>query len=209
MANKKIRDVIPSTLAAKVLFVSDRTCCVCRAQGKAVQIHHIDDNPSNNEFRNLAVVCFDCHRETQIRGGFDRKLDADQVTLYRDDWIRSVSRKRASDISDIISEVPTSEVSIELATSVAEIYRENEEFTALAIHYDGIGNLELRDKYVELAIQQDPGDEEVCFLRFMQKKPELIPAEIQERVIKRLTRSRDWLRRARFYKGLGETRSLG
>ncbi|SRR6266849_2707866 len=90
----KQRIEIPQEVAARVLFLSDRTCCVCRIPRKAIQIHHIDDDPSNSVEANLAVLCLECHRETQIRGGFDRKLDAHQVILYRSDWYSIVDRKR-------------------------------------------------------------------------------------------------------------------
>jgi hypothetical protein len=92
---RKERIEIPADIAAKVLFLSDRTCCVCRECRKPIQIHHIDENPSNAQLENLVVVCFDCHRNTQIRGGFDRKLDAHQLLLYRQDWYARVEGKRA------------------------------------------------------------------------------------------------------------------
>lgn len=66
---------------------------VCRTRGKPFQLHHVDEDPSNNDRGNLAVLCVDCHRETQIRGGFDRKLDAMQICLYRNDWLTLVSQK--------------------------------------------------------------------------------------------------------------------
>jgi hypothetical protein len=44
----KERINIPIDLATEVIFASDRTCCVCEVRGKAIQIHHIDENPSNN-----------------------------------------------------------------------------------------------------------------------------------------------------------------
>jgi hypothetical protein len=94
MPEKKQRVEIPADIASEVLFRSDRTCCVCRQRGKPVQLHHVDGDSSNSSGDNLAVLCFDCHRETQIRGGFDRKLDAGQVKLYRCDWIRRVEEKR-------------------------------------------------------------------------------------------------------------------
>lgn len=89
----KHRTSIPAEVAAQVLFAADRTCCVCR-QRKRVQIHHLDEDPSNHEHDNLAVLCFDCHGETQIHGGFDRKLDAHQIILYRADWVATVARLR-------------------------------------------------------------------------------------------------------------------
>ncbi|BDC51056.1 hypothetical protein F183_A33720 [Bryobacterales bacterium F-183] len=59
-----------------------------------MQIHHVDGNHENHSIDNLAVLCMDCHTETQIKGGFHRKLDAQQVVLYRNDWLDSVARKR-------------------------------------------------------------------------------------------------------------------
>ncbi|HWZ46479.1 MAG TPA: DUF3298 domain-containing protein [Candidatus Saccharimonadales bacterium] len=105
MPSKKQRVEIPAAVAATVLFQSDRTCCVCRQRGKPIQIHHIDDAPRNNESDNLAVLCFDCHRDTQIRGGFDRKLDAQQIRLYKVDWIERVEGARSQRLGSTELEV--------------------------------------------------------------------------------------------------------
>lgn len=86
---------------------------------------------------------------------------------------------------------------------MAEIYRENQEYVMLAIHYHGIGNTELRDKYIEIAITKDASDDTICFLRGLQGKPELIPNEVINRELERYTKHRDWSQRARFYKSLG------
>jgi len=95
---KKIRTPIPSNIAVEILFVSDNTCCVCRERGKTLQIHHIDDNPSNNAPKNLAVLCLECHNKTQIKGGFGRRLNASLVIKYRDDWLKRVKLRR--DLAD-------------------------------------------------------------------------------------------------------------
>ena len=92
MAKDRVR--IPPEIAAKQLFASDHTCCVCRDRGRAVQIHHIDENPANNAKENLSVLCLLCHDDTQIKGGFGRKLDANLVTQYRDDWRERVVIRR-------------------------------------------------------------------------------------------------------------------
>lgn len=91
-----MRVPIPDEIAAKVLFLHDRTCCVCNEPGKGVQIHHIDEDASNNEPSNLCVLCFQHHEETQIRGGFGRKLRAVDVVTYRDDWLRRVADRRTA-----------------------------------------------------------------------------------------------------------------
>jgi hypothetical protein len=88
------RVLIPSEVAAEVLFASQRTYCVCREPGKPLQIHHIDENHANNDRENLAVLCFGCHHETQVSGGLARHLDAAQVKHFRDDWIQRVKRRR-------------------------------------------------------------------------------------------------------------------
>ena len=81
-------------MAARVKFASDRTCCICRERGKRFQIHHIDGDPGNNEFENLVVLCLEDHDRTQSKGGFGRKLDADEIIQSRDDWIDRVLRCR-------------------------------------------------------------------------------------------------------------------
>jgi len=205
MATKKNRVTIPPVLAAKALFLSDRICCVCRVKGKPVQIHHIDDNPANNVLHNYAVLCFDCHTETQISGGFHRKLNADQVILYRDDWLNVVSRQRAASpnrISDFDS-IPQS-ADLELATSIAEILRDREEYELLALHYLGIGNDELRDKYIELAIKQGIDDATLIFFRSAQQRLDLIQAEIIDRETKKLETQASWFSLGRLYRELGD-----
>jgi len=197
--DKSSRITIPRDVAARVLFAHDRTCCVCRVRSKPVQIHHVDDDPGNNDPRNLAILCFDCHRDTQIAGGFDRKLDSEQVLLYRDDWCTIVARHR------VLLETPPLQPGYDarLSAEVAAIYRTNEEYELLATHYDVLGNKELRDKYVELTLARGAGDQAVVYLRGLQGRPDLIPKDVIDREFKRHTRARDWLQRARFHRAIG------
>jgi hypothetical protein len=83
------------SFAPTVLFRSARTCCVCNERRRAVQIHHIDEVPSNHATENLAVLCLDCHNDTLISGGFGRKLNASLVIRHRDEWCAAVDRQRA------------------------------------------------------------------------------------------------------------------
>lgn len=94
MAEKKERIPIPEDVAARVMFVADRTCCVCRKQRQDVQIHHIDENPSNNDENNLVVLCLQCHNDTQKRGGFGRHLNAAQVLEFKKAWEQQVVLNR-------------------------------------------------------------------------------------------------------------------
>jgi len=90
----KTRIEIPAEIRSQVLFEQDHTCCMCRERGLPTQIHHIDDDPSNNNPENLAVLCLTHHNETQVKGGFATKTDAMIVTRYRDDWINRVKQRR-------------------------------------------------------------------------------------------------------------------
>jgi|SRR6478609_5968601 len=103
----KDRTPIPRDQAADALFAADRTCAKCRMSGRTVQIHHIDDDPSNNASNNLAVLCLECHNETQTGGGFGRRLSAAEVTKYRDDWLARV-RKRRDDADALAASVMAS-----------------------------------------------------------------------------------------------------
>jgi hypothetical protein len=91
---KKKRIPIPEEIAAEILYLSDRTCCVCNEKGKGIQIHHIDEDPSNNLVENLSVLCLDCHHKTQIKGGFVRELDSKQIGRFNLEWIRRVEVRR-------------------------------------------------------------------------------------------------------------------
>ena len=97
----KVRVAIPSSTAAAVLFDSDHTCCKCRDAGRPVQLHHIDEDPSNNDAANLAVLCLLCHDETQRSGGFGRHLSSDLMHKYKDDWTTRVAVRR--DKADVIA----------------------------------------------------------------------------------------------------------
>src|SRR3954447_8844556 len=104
----KARSPVPAATAAGVLFAADRTCCVCREVGKPIQLHHLDEDPTNHQQANLAVLCLACHEDTQRKGGFSRRLDADQVRLYRDSWNQTVAAARStSSASEAGEEAPS------------------------------------------------------------------------------------------------------
>ncbi len=138
MAKKKIQ--IPEDIAAEILFLCDFTCCKCNVRGKKVQIHHIDEDPANYVIGNLAPLCFDCHDETMIKGGFARKLNAPLVNKYRADWIERVKnrRKQADELASIQTVTGTTQTHIVIQTTNEEEdfldYKTNDD-TELLIDY--------------------------------------------------------------------------
>jgi hypothetical protein len=93
--NERAREQIPQNIVDEVLYRADHICCICRENGKGIQIHHIDGDRNNNSPDNLAVLCLEHHRKVHLRGGFGRQLSAGEVQRYRDDWNRSVEQRRA------------------------------------------------------------------------------------------------------------------
>jgi tetratricopeptide (TPR) repeat protein len=95
----------------------------------------------------------------------------------------------------------TLDMALANATAVAEALRDAEEWELLASHYDAIGAYDLRDKYVEKALEHPMSDESSVFLRGMQERPEMIPAEVIEREEARLADQPSQL--ARLYDTIG------
>lgn len=84
---------IPTKLVAKVMFASNMVCCVCRDSSRKTQIHHIDENPSNNDFNNLAVMCKDDHSDAHTKHAFARNLSPELIKEYNQSW-RAIVRAR-------------------------------------------------------------------------------------------------------------------
>ena len=82
----KARPNIHPDTVAQLMFQNMHRCCICHEPRKHVQIHHIDGNPSNNDWENLAVLCVDCHSLVTGDQGFGKKYSTREVRLYKSDW---------------------------------------------------------------------------------------------------------------------------
>lgn len=59
----KERTSIPKVIKEKVLGEFNHKCAICGSERP--QLHHIDENPSNNELLNLIPLCPNCHLTDQ------------------------------------------------------------------------------------------------------------------------------------------------
>lgn len=82
----KARPNIHPDTVARLMFQNMHRCCICHEPRKHVQIHHIDGDPSNNGWENLAVLCVDCHSLVTGDQGFGKKYTAREVGLYKINW---------------------------------------------------------------------------------------------------------------------------
>jgi hypothetical protein len=183
---------ISPEVAGRVLFDSDRTCCVCRVPGKPTQLHHIDENHSNSIEENLAVLCLECHNETQIRGGFHRKLDAHQVLLYKHDWIQLVTRNRSArkEEQQLHTEAGNDRVS-NLIDRVEKLRAEGK-LSSIIFLLNKVGNVQLRNRYIDELLNGDT--EEIgshIYYRAMQDRLDLLDEKAVETYLSDL-RSNGW-----------------
>jgi hypothetical protein len=119
------------------------------------------------------------------------------VILYRNDWILLVSRERA--IAQIDLELPSNPLDLELLTTELDNLKDSKEHLLLAIHYNIIGNTDLRDKYIELALKDDKSTETEIFLRALQDKIDTVNPKRIQREIDRRKKGKDWDQLARLY----------
>lgn len=59
---KKRRKPVPPSMQKKLWIKSKGKCMWCRKQPPQ-EIHHIDENPSNNKLDNLIALCGTCHNK--------------------------------------------------------------------------------------------------------------------------------------------------
>lgn len=96
----KKREKVPPDLADKVMYESDRICCVCRDKDKDVIIHHVDGDPSNSTRANLAVLCLQDHNDAHSRNAFARNLGPGLIRLYDVSWREIVKLHNEPQLSE-------------------------------------------------------------------------------------------------------------
>lgn len=77
---------IPQPIADELMYRNRHTCCLCHTPRKHVQIHHIDGDPSNFRFGNLAVLSLDCHSLVSSNEGLGRQYTPGEVVRYKEQW---------------------------------------------------------------------------------------------------------------------------
>lgn len=82
----------------EIISKCNNRCCIC--QTPFIQIHHIDGDPSNNDFNNLAPLCPNCHDQTGLDRPLSMRLIPDRIKKLRDMWFRYCEkRKEGSNVS--------------------------------------------------------------------------------------------------------------
>jgi hypothetical protein len=83
---KKERTKIPPDVARDVLHASRHTCCRCRVPRLPVELHHINEKPTEHRRENLAVLCRNCHGLVSSSGPLGRRYSQGEVRKLKKEW---------------------------------------------------------------------------------------------------------------------------
>ena len=83
---------IPEQIANDIIIRSSNACCIC--QTPYVQIHHIDENPSNNDPDNLIPLCPNHHAMAGVKSPIFRNLGPQVLKEFRDKWYSYCEARR-------------------------------------------------------------------------------------------------------------------
>jgi len=102
------RKSVPRETETRVLTVSGRRCCLCYGllsdfDTKHGQIAHLDQNPENNSFDNLAFFCLPHHDEYDSRPSQSKGLTIAEVKDYRDMLYRDLDARRRAVREDLVT----------------------------------------------------------------------------------------------------------
>lgn len=89
MAKKRV--AIPKATSTRLLYNCAWTCCVCGKRG--CQIHHIDEDPSNNTIENLVFICNDCHEKAHSDFKMSKNLKAEHLKTFKKLWEDEVTKR--------------------------------------------------------------------------------------------------------------------
>jgi hypothetical protein len=101
----KKRKRVPGDLTDRLMVANRHTCCICHEPRHPVEKHHIDDDPSNSEWNNLAVVCRNCHGLVTAKGNLGANYTPGEVFRYKQLWEKRCTEAGADEIDSPVEEI--------------------------------------------------------------------------------------------------------
>ncbi len=80
------RKAVGRGLADAILIAARHRCCVCPQHRRISNIHHIDEDNSNNSPHNLIGLCSECHADAHTRSAMRRSITSNQLLAYKMAW---------------------------------------------------------------------------------------------------------------------------
>ncbi|MTI89565.1 MAG: HNH endonuclease [Balneolaceae bacterium] len=158
MSRKKVKQ----TTQTEILYKSRRRCPICYGLNgdtdiKKGQIAHLDQDSSNNDFDNLAFLCFDHHDEFDGKTSQSKSLQKDEVKKYRDDLYQIFEELGTENLPDLevfeenTNNVERDKLEFDVYQEKIKIYREIRKFLGLIIRD---ADIEIKDM-IEFANKTD------------------------------------------------------
>ena len=89
----KIRKKLTDKERLEIIEKCSNSCCIC--QTPFIQVHHIDENPSNNDPDNLVPLCPNCHNIAHGKGHLTMDLNEDRLKKLRDMWYKYCEERKS------------------------------------------------------------------------------------------------------------------
>lgn len=80
----KKRKILSESERREIISKSNNRCCIC--QTPFIVIHHIDEDPSNNDPDNLAPLCPNCHNMSHSNSPIAMQLTQARIKELRNRW---------------------------------------------------------------------------------------------------------------------------
>ncbi len=121
------RKPIPQDIQDNILTSSARRCCLCFGinsdfNEKNGQIAHIDQDPANPDFENLAFLCLDHHDQYDGKRKQSKNITAGEVKRYRNMLYQAVEKRRKD--GGELSPTKTVELSFDAGLRIKQVREE-------------------------------------------------------------------------------------
>lgn len=100
-ANAKKRLSLPKSVTSSLLTKALYRCAVCPEHRRISDIHHIDEDPSNNDESNLIGVCKECHADIHETSTMRRKIAHGDLLIMKRVW-----QEKCEHLANLISRSP-------------------------------------------------------------------------------------------------------
>lgn len=87
------------------MVANRHTCCICNQPRQPVEKHHINGDPGDNAWNNLAVVCRNCHGLVTQKGNLGAQYSEGEVLLFKLQWEKRCKTASADEIDSPLEEL--------------------------------------------------------------------------------------------------------
>ena len=86
------------------------TCCICHVPRQPVEKHHINENPADNAWANLAILCRNCHGLVTATSSLGARYTPGEVLQYKRQWELRCEEAIDDDIESPVEEIHETKV---------------------------------------------------------------------------------------------------